>query len=109
MKMKVVYFLMLLIFMGSAIIYSEERQWHYFDVDNKPLPQYEFIYGKLKDFFKGSVPKKIVVKYTTENTSQFDPINDIVLINENSVKYDLTGVVAHESCHLCMKHFRMQC
>ncbi len=106
--MKVVYFLLLSLFMKSAITYSEERQWHYFDVDNKPLPQYEFIYGKLKDYFKDNVPKKIVVKYitdTTEKTSRFDPINEIVLINEYSVKYDLIGVIAHESCHLCMENF----
>ena len=103
--MKVVYFLLLLLFIGSSMIFSEERQWHYFDVDHKPLPQYEFIYGKLKDYFKDSVPKKIVVKYTTENTSRFDPINEIVLINEYSAKYDLLGGIAHESCHLCMENF----
>lgn len=105
MKKKVIYFLFLLLFIGSSIIYSKERQWHYFDVDNKPLPQYEFIYDKLKDYFNSSVPKKIVVKFTTGNTSRFDPINEIVLINEYSTKYDLLGVIAHESCHLCMENF----
>ena len=101
-NLKAVYFLLLLLFTGSSMIYSGEKPGHYFDVDHKPLPQYEFIYDKLKDYFKNSVPQKIIVKYTTENTSRFDPINERVLINASSAKYDLIGVIAHESCHLCM-------
>jgi hypothetical protein len=105
MKIKVGYFLLFLIFMGSSMTYSEERQWHYFDIDHKPLTQYEFIYDKLKDYFKDSVPKNIIVKYTTGNTSQFDTINEAVLSNEFSAKNDLSGIIAHESCHLCMANF----
>ncbi len=105
-KGMVIYLLLPLVLMGSSVIHSEERQWHYFDVDSKPLPQYEFIYDKLREYFQDKVPQKIVVQYIKGKTSRFNPVGEMVLINEYSAQKDpvRVGVVAHESCHLCMEN-----
>lgn len=106
-KMMISPLLPLLLLMGSSVIHSEERQWHYFDADHKPLPQYEFIYDKLREYFQDKVPQKIVVQYVKGKTSRFDPVGERVLINEYSAQGDPdgVGVVAHESCHLCLENF----
>lgn len=91
--------------MGSSIINSEERQWHYFDVNNEPLVQYESVYDQLNKYFKDGVPKKIIVKHITGNTSQFDPTFEAILLNEYALKNDPVGIAGHESCHLCMANF----
>lgn len=105
LKKMMIFPLLPLLLIGSSVVHSEERQWHYFDVDHKPLPQYEFIYHKLKDYFQDKVPQKIVVKYIEGKNSRFDPVGDIVLIGEYGVKDDPIGVIAHESCHLCLKNY----
>jgi len=65
-----------------------------------PLPQWEFIWGQLHDYFGASTPDRITVEYWSGSTNQFSPSNEkIRLMNPAG---DTAKTVAHESTHLCM-------
>lgn len=89
----------------SSFAYSKDKKGHYFDADGKHLPQYDYIFDGLTKFFNKSVPDKITIIYTNEITSQFNAMNESVLINEASVKNGPNQVIGHESCHLSMANF----
>ena len=72
---------------------------HYVDTNGAPLPQWEFIWGQLHDYFGASTPDRITVEYWSGSTNQFSPSNEKIRLNPAG---DTAKTVAHESTHLCM-------
>lgn len=102
---RAVFILLMVTILSITASPAFSESYHFFNLDNRPLPQYEFIYRELVKFFQDSVPEKITVVNTTGKASRFDYGKERVLISEYHLKNDPVGIVAHESCHLSMENY----
>lgn len=102
MKWKAFWLVLLLIWAAHPGAGSAEGDAHFYDAAGRPLPQYEWIAERLKEYFPESVPPRITVQFQNQwRSSRFHPTDAAVLIHE-SVKNAPEPVIAHESCHLCL-------
>jgi hypothetical protein len=85
-----------------SLTYARESSGHFFDVQGKPLAQYDSLFAELYKYFKDSVPERITVVYTKGSTSRFNDRDELVLINETAARIKPYQVIGHESAHLCM-------
>jgi hypothetical protein len=96
----------LALLLGSVtVIRAAAETAHYYDLDGRPLPQYESIYPALQQYFGAAVPERIIVRGSQGSISRFDYLREMVLISEYHLLNQALGTVAHESCHLCLENF----
>lgn len=91
--------------MIRPLSFALSGNYHFYNPDNQPLPQYEPIYNELVNYFQDCVPEKITVIPINGKASRFDYQKEHVLISDYALKNDPIGIVAHESCHLCMVNY----
>lgn len=105
--MRRIIFLVLLVIsiLLRSLSLVSSQSYHFYNADDQPLPQYERIYDKLVKYFQGYVPEKIKVIPITGKVARFDHKKERILIGDYALKNDPIGVVAHESCHLCMANY----
>lgn len=103
---RVVFLVLILIsiWLRSLSLVSSQS-YHFYNDDDQPLPQYERIYDELVKYFQGCVPQKIKVIPIIGKVSRFDHKKERILIGNYALTNDPDGVIAHESCHLCMANY----
>jgi hypothetical protein len=97
--------LLLISILLRSLSIGSSQSYHFYNADDQPLPQYEWIYDELVKFFQDYVPEKIKIIPITGKVSRFDHQKERILIGDYALKNDPNGVVAHESCHLCMANY----
>jgi hypothetical protein len=95
-KLRTAIIFLALVLVICYLTYAQGSSGHFFDVQGKPLVQYEALFDELCNYFKDSVPERITIVYTKGSTSRFNDRDEWVLINETAARFKPYQVIGHE-------------
>lgn len=100
MAARIQFFAAFLVFSATAL-FSADTEYHFFNINRKPIPEYESVYPLLRKYYKDSTIKRITVRYTEKVSSMFNVKNDEIQLNKSADNHELR-TAGHESSHLCL-------
>jgi hypothetical protein len=77
-------------------------QFHYFDINQNSLEQYESVWSTLHKYFGDKIPKKIIIEYKEGMSSKFDCESNRIFLSLNHLANSPIKVIAHETSHLAL-------
>lgn len=86
----------------STIARNPSSLSHFVSTDEKPLPEYEWIWTHLKQFYGEAMPQQVKIVFTNAGVSRFDTENFLILLDKKIFQDRGAELIAHETSHLCL-------